>query len=383
MQGIYLDHNATTPVLPPVLAAMLPFFREAPGNPNSAHTPGAEARSAIEAARDQVAQLVGSSPSNVLFTSSATEAVNTAFHSALARYNGNGPRIVTTAVEHPAVQQCALAAQERGADIMQLPVDRSGALSLDQLAEAICENTCLVSVMWANNETGVIFPIPEIAKLCAYLGVPLHVDAVQVAGKLPIDLEELPIDYLSISSHKIFGPKGVGALIASRALIKALIRGGGQETGRRGGTENVPAIVGFGEAARLAAVEIRDRSETSAALRNRLEQVLFQNIDGCYINGADQPRIPNTTNLGFNHIDGDALAGMLNAANIYVSTGSACSSDTVTPSHVVMAMTGSYERAGEAIRFSLSHLNTNAEIDRTIAAVETAVVSLRAAFVSR
>ncbi len=383
MKSIYLDHNATTPVLPEILAAMLPFFREMPGNPNSAHTPGAEARSSIEAARDQVAQLVGSSPPNVLFTSSATEAVNTAFHSAMACYNGNGPRIVTTAVEHPAVQQCALAAQERGADIMQLPVDRSGALSLDQLVEAICENTCLVSVMWANNETGVIFPIPEIAKLCAHLGVPLHVDAVQVAGKLPIDLEELPIDYLSISSHKIFGPKGVGALIASPALIKALIRGGGQETGRRGGTENVPAIVGFGEAARLAAVEIRDRSETSAALRNRLEQVLFQNIDGCYINGADQPRIPNTTNLGFNHIDGDALAGMLNAASIYVSTGSACSSDTVTPSHVVMAMTGSYERAGEAIRFSLSHLNTNAEIDRTIAAVEDAIVSLRATSASR
>lgn len=377
MQGIYLDYNATTPVLPPVLAAMLPFFQEAPGNPNSAHTPGAEARSAIEDARDRVAQLVGSSPSNVLFTSSATEAVNTAFHSALARYNGNGPRIVTTVVEHPAVQQSALAAQERGADIIQLPVDRSGALSLDQLAKAICENTCLVSVMWANNETGVIFPIPEIAELCARAGVPMHVDAVQAAGKLPVDLEELPIDYLSISSHKIFGPKGAGALIASSALTKALIRGGGQETGRRGGTENVPAIVGFGEAARIAGIELRQRAENAASLRDRLEQVLFQNVEGCYVNGAGQPRISNTTNLGFEGIDGDALAGMLNAAGIYVSTGSACSSDTVSPSHVVMAMARSYERAGESLRFSLSHLNTDAEIDRTIAVVEDAVLSLR------
>lgn len=379
MRGIYLDHNATTPVLPPVLAAMLPFFLEAPGNPNSAHMPGSEARSAIESAREQVAQLVGSSPPNVLFTSSATEAVNTAFHSALSCYNRSRARIVTTAVEHPAVQQCASAAQERGVEIVQLPVDRAGAISLDQLADAIHKDTSLVSVMWANNETGVIFPIPEIADLCVQRGVPFHVDAVQVAGKLPIDLEEVPVDYLSISSHKLFGPKGAGALIASPALIRPLIRGGGQEAGRRSGTENVPAIVGFGEAARIARIELRQRIKSAASLRDRLEQVLFQNIEGCYVNGAGQPRIANTTNLGFESVDGDALAGMLSAAGIYVSTGSACSSDTLSPSHVVLAMTGSYERAGEAIRFSLSHLNTDAEIDRTIVVVEDAVLSLRGA----
>ena len=378
-RGIYLDNNATTPVLPEVLAAMLPFFREVPGNPNSAHTPGAEARSAIEAARDQIARLLCSSPSNVLFTSSATEAINTTFHSALALRNEKSPRIITTAVEHPAVQQCALAAQDNGVEIIELPVDGSGAISLDQLANALRDNICLVSVMWANNETGVISPIHDIARLCSDFGVPLHVDAVQAAGKLAIDLEELSISYLSISSHKIFGPKGVGALVALPALIKPLIRGGGQEAGRRGGTENVPAIVGFGEAARIAAIEFRPRVEKSAALRNRLEQVLFQNIDGCYINGAERPRIANTTNLGFNRIDGDALAGMLNAAGIYVSTGSACSSETIAPSHVVMAMTGSYRRAGEAIRVSLSHLNTDGEIDRTIAVLEEAVRSLRGA----
>jgi cysteine desulfurase len=376
-RGIYLDNNATTPVLPEVLAAMLPFFREVSGNPSSAHTPGAEARSAIEVARDQVAHLVGSSPSNVLFTSSATEAINTAFHSALALRNGKSPRIITTAVEHPAVQQCALAAQDNDVKIIELPVDGSGAISLDQLTKSLRDNICLVSVMWANNESGVIFPIREIASLCSDVGVPLHVDAVQAAGKLAIDLEDLSISYLSISSHKIFGPKGVGALVAPPPLIKPLIRGGGQEAGRRGGTENVPAIVGFGEAARIAIIELRSRVEKSGSLRNRLERVIFQNVDGCYINGAEQPRIANTSNLGFDHIDGDALAGMLNAAGIHVSTGSACSTETIAPSHVVMAMTGSYRRASEAVRFSLSHLNTDDEIDKTIAVVEEAVLSLR------
>jgi cysteine desulfurase len=207
--------------------------------------------------------------------------------------------------------------------------------------------------MWANNETGVIFPIAQIADLCADRGVPLHVDAVQAAGKIPIDLEAIPIDYLSISAHKFFGPKGVGALIASPQIVVPFLLGGSQETGRRAGTENVPAIVGFGEAARLAALELQQRGDTVAVLRDRLEQVLFQSIKGCYVNGMGQPRIPNTTNVGFDDIDGETLAGMLNANDIYVSTGSACSANTLTPSHVVMAMNGSYERSEEAVRFSM------------------------------
>lgn len=231
--------------------------------------------------------------------------------------------------------------------------------------------------MWANNETGVVFPVPQIAQLCADRGVPLHVDAVQAAGKLPIDLNELPIDYLTISAHKLFGPKGAGALIAAPRLVKPFLQGGNQESGRRAGTENVPAIVGFGEASRLAALELRQRADRAASLRDRLEQVLVQSIEGCLINGSGQPRISNTTNLGFAGVDGDTLAGMLDATGIYVSTGSACSADTLTASHVVMAMTGSYERAGEAVRFSLSHLNTEDDIERTIAAVEEAVAFLR------
>ena len=275
------------------------------------------------------------------------------------------------------MQRYALTAEKNGMELIQIPVNAFGTLALDRLDDAISAETCVVSVMWANNETGVIFPISQIAELCADRDVPLHVDAVQAAGKLPIDLRVVPIDYLSISAHKLFGPKGVGALIASPQIVEPFLLGGNQETGRRAGTENVPAIVGFGEAARLAALELKQRADTVATLRDRLEQVLFQSIKGCYINGMGQPRIPNTTNLGFDGIDGDTLAGVLNANDIYVSTGSACSANTLTPSHVVMAMTGSYEQAGEAVRFSLSHLNTDAEIERTIAVVEQSVACLR------
>ena len=377
MKDIYLDHNATTPVLPGVLAAMLPFFQESPGNPSSGHTAGSKARTAIGRARDQIAELVGAPHDNVLFTSSATEAINTALHSAISSRRGRRSRIVISAVEHAAVQRYASVAEKNGMEVIQIPVNTSGTLELNRLDNAISAETCVVSVMWANNETGVIFPIAHIAALCADRGVPLHVDAVQAAGKLPIDLEVVAIDYLSISAHKLFGPKGVGALIASPQIVVPFLLGGNQETGRRAGTENVPAIVGFGEAARLAALELQQRADTVAVLRDRLEQVLFQSIKGCYINGMGQPRIPNTTNVGFDGIDGETLAGMLNADDIYVSTGSACSANTLTPSHVVMAMTKSYERAGEAVRFSLSHLNTDAEIERTITVVEQSVASLR------
>jgi cysteine desulfurase len=374
---IYLDHNATTPVLPDVLAAMLPFFLESPGNPSSAHTSGIKARNAIEYARCRVAELVCAKPAHVLFTSSATEAINTAFYSAFSLVKGAPSRIVITTVEHAAVRQCAFHAQDRGGELLQIPVRADGSLALDRLEEAISNDPCIVSVMWANNETGVIFPIAEIAQLCSDRGVLLHVDAVQAAGKLPINLDLISIDYLSISAHKLFGPKGAAALIASPRLLRSFLRGGSQETGRRAGTENVPAIVGFGEAARLAALELSERAINAAALRDRLEGILFQRIDGCYINGADQPRIPNTTNLGFEGIDGDALAAVLNTSGVYVSTGSACSADALSPSHVLMAMSGSYEKASEAVRFSLSHVNTAVEIEHAIAAVEEAVASLR------
>jgi cysteine desulfurase len=377
MPGIYFDHNATTPVLADVVEAMLPFFQRSAGNPSSAHGAGMEARTAIERARSQVAELVGAPPSHVVFTATATEAINTAFHSALSNPGQNRSRIVISAVEHAAVRQCAFAKGEQGAEIVSIPVALSGELALDRLARVISDDTCLVSVMWANNETGVVFPIAHVAQLCADRGVPLHVDAVQAAGKLPIDLDQLPIDYLSISAHKLFGPKGVGALIASPHCVKPLLRGGNQEAGLRAGTENVPAIVGFGQAARLASLELCTRNTMVASLRDRLEHTLCNEIKDCYVNGMDQPRISNTTNMGFIGVDGDALVGMLDVAGIHASTGSACSAGTLTPSHVVMAMTDSYERAGESIRFSLSHLNTDAEIDRAISTIKESVDTFR------
>ncbi|HEX6639786.1 MAG TPA: cysteine desulfurase family protein, partial [Thermoanaerobaculia bacterium] len=302
--------------------------------------------------------------------------INTAIHSALSFCGASRPRIVLTAVEHAAVRNTAQSVEGRGGEAVAIPVDSDGALDFDALAKAITPDTCLVSVMWANNETGVVFPIPAVAELCARRQIALHVDAVQAVGKIAVNLQDVPIDYLSISSHKLFGPKGAGALLAAPGKIRSLLHGGNQEKGRRAGTENVPAIVGFGEAARLALVELDERAATVQSLRDRLE-IALQSLEGCYVNGARQQRIPNTVNVGFRGIDGDAIAGMLDAAGIYVSTGSACNADTLTPSHVIMAMTNSYERASEAVRFSLSHLNTEEDIDRTDAVMRQSVASLR------
>jgi len=378
MKGIYLDHNATCPVHPDVLAAMLPFFQCHAGNASSVHTPGAEAQAAIENARNSVARLVGAPSENVIFTSSATEAVNTAIQSAMSLCRADRPRVVLTAVEHAAVRRCVGSLEGAGVEAVVVPVDKDGALDFESLTKAITADTCLVSVMWANNETGVVFPISTVAELCIRRQVALHVDAVQAVGKIPVNFQSVAIDYLSISAHKMFGPKGAGALLANPGKVRSFLHGGNQERGQRAGTENVPAIVGFGEAARLALVELDERAAKAQSLRDRLE-IALQSIDGCYINGEGQPRIPNTVNVGFRGIDGDAIAGVLDAAGIYVSTGSACNADTLTPSHVIMAMTRSYERASEAVRFSLSHLNTEEEIDRTYSVVRQSIASLRSA----
>jgi cysteine desulfurase len=382
MQRIYLDHNATTPSLPTVVDAMLPYLRGAFANPSSAHSGGHEARAAVEQARAHVATLVGSRPESVLFASSATEAINTAFASVCNRQPFTKGRIVVTAVEHAAVLECAELAGSHGHDVVRVRVDSSGQLDLDQLQNALTDDTLLVSAMWANNETGVIFPIAEVVRLCANRGVPIHVDAVQAAGKFPISLLDLDVDYVSISGHKIYGPKGAAALIAAEpATVRPLIVGGNQESGRRAGTENVPAIVGFGEAARLARIELDRRSIRSAHLRDRLENAILGQVNGSYCNGAGQPRLANTANIGFDGIDADSVVTVLDAAGICASTGSACHADSLSPSHVLMAMTGSYRMASEAVRFSVSHLNTEDEIDRAVIAVVRAVSSLKLAAV--
>lgn len=368
---IYFDCNSTTPVDPRVLDAMLPYLRENFGNPGSAHVYGAQAATAVEASREQVARLVGGDPAQVVFCSSATEAINTVIASVPTGV------IIRSAVEHAATLESTDRASADGATLVTLGVDRDGGLDLAALRETLNHGPALVTLLWANNETGVIFPVAEIAEICASRGALLHVDAVQAAGRLDIDLTSTSIDLLSISSHKLFGPKGVGALLVRNpATIRPLLRGGGQEHGLRAGTENVPGIVGFGEAARLAHHERSARVEAVRALRNRLEESVLARVPRSWINGRKSPRIANTANIGFDSIDGDAMVGVLDAAGIAVSTGSACHSRSTEPSHVIRAMTGSHRKAQESVRFSLSHLNTNEEVDYVIDAICEAVAKL-------
>lgn len=377
--AIYLDHNASTPVDPRVFDAMLPYFREEFGNPNSVHARGAVARRAIDRARAQVADLVNIDSGWVNFTASATEAVNTAVWSAFMLRSRQGCRVVVTAVEHAAVFEAARGLERFGIDVVTVPVAKSGSLDIDVLRCAMTDNVFLVAVMWANNETGVVFPIRAVADLCSERGVPLLVDAVQAAGRLDIELGALPVTYVALSSHKLYGPKGGGALIGSPRSIVPLVRGGGQEGGRRSGTENVAAVVGFGEAAFLARVEGNERNVATEALRNAFEKQLLNAVVACDVNGAEATRLTNTSSITIQGVDGDALVGMLDALGICISTGSACHSRSVIPSHVILAMTGSHKRATETVRVSFSHLNTAADIDILLRGLKQAVAALRAA----
>jgi cysteine desulfurase len=373
---IYLDNNATTEPLQEVQAAMLEFLQLKWGNPSSAHAFGADAKAGMDRARLQVANLVGADPNSLIFTASATEANNNAILSAL-RSNPGKRRIVTVATEHSSVITMVRAQESTGYDLVLVPPIACGVVDMKSLREAINDDTAVVSVMWANNETGVINPIEEIAEICRHRGIPFHCDAVQAAGKLPINLQRLELDYLSLSSHKIHGPKGVGALvIAPTSRFTPMLLGGHQENGRRGGTENVPAIVGFGRAATLAATEMNARATNVRTLRDRLEGMILSQIPGTVINGQGTDRLSNTTNIGFPGADSDTLVSLLDQNGVCVSSGSACLSDTVAPSHVILAMTGSYKSASEAIRFSLSHLNTLAEIDKAVEVLKKTVAAL-------
>lgn len=378
MQRIYLDNNATTPILAEVLEAMLPYLTGSFGNPNSVHSMGIEARAAVEHARSQVAALVGAEPESVLFTSSATESINTVFAGTAIGARPCG-RVVVTTVEHAAVLQNALALEQQGFEFVRVGVTSNGQLDLPKLEQALSPDTILASIMWANNETGVIFPIQEVAQLCNERGIPLHVDAVQAVGKIPVSMSDLGIDFLSISAHKIYGPKGIGALVSRQPTnLRPLLIGGHQEYGRRAGTENVAGIVGFGHAAQLARENLHDRVKLTSNLRNRLEAAIKQRILGAEINGGECLRISNTANVSFDGVDSDALVTVLDSQGVCVSTGSACQSDSLSPSHVLMAMARSYEKANEAVRFSVSHLNTELEIDNAGDALEHAVAALRA-----
>ena len=359
---IYLDYNSTTPLLPEVWDAMQPFFVTRWGNPSSAYRFGAQLKAEIERAHEAVAALVGAEADEVVFTSCATESNNAAMNAALTA-QPNKRHIITSAVEHSAVLNFCKAAEKRGYQVTYLGVNADGLCDLAELAEAIKDDTALVSLMWANNETGVISPVEEIAKVCREKGVLFHCDAVQAVGKISVEANTIPADYLTISAHKLYGPKGIGALcIRNGAPFEPMVIGGHQEAGRRGGTENVGLIVGFGVAADLAKRNLAERVAQVRPLRDELESEILKAIPGSRVNGNPALRIPNTTNIGFDGIDSDAMVAFLDGHGVCVSSGSACMSSALTPSHVVLAMTQSVAKAKQAIRFSLSHLTSAVEI---------------------
>jgi cysteine desulfurase len=372
-----LDYNATAPLRPEVLAAMTPFLTERWGNPSSSYTFGSKLKSEIEAARRSVALLVNASASEVIFTGSATESDNTALNAALAAQPGKR-HIVTSAVEHSAVLNHCAFLETQGVRITRLPVNADGLLDLAMLDAAFADDTALVSLMWANNETGVLFPVAAIAARCRARGVPFHCDAVQAAGKVPIDLKTVPVDYLALSAHKFGGPKGVGALIVRKgAPFAPTLHGGHQERGRRGGTENVAGIVGLGRAAELARAEVADYAARVAPLRDRLETALLARIPNAERNGHATQRLANTTSITFPGVEAEALLLLLDQAGICASAGSACLADSDEPSHVIRAMKPQSAAARQMIRFALGNATTAAEVDAAVSAVEQAVKKLR------
>ncbi|HEY0329320.1 MAG TPA: cysteine desulfurase NifS [Rhodopseudomonas sp.] len=377
---VYLDANATTAVDPRVVAKMLPLFTETYGNPSSKHGFGEAAGVALRRAREQVKSLLGAEQAaEIVFNSGGTEGANAAIMSALEA----SPRrreIIISAVEHPAVLAlCAWLEKNKGIRIHIIPVDRHGWLDLAAYKSALSERVAVVSMMWANNETGVIFPVPELAEQAKEFGALFHTDAVQAAGKLPIDLKSTEIDMLSLSGHKFHGPKGVGALyLRSSVRFKPQLKGGHQERGRRPGTENMPGIVGLGAAAELAAAHLDEENVRVRALRDQLEQSILAQVGQCVAVGSSAERLPNTSTIAFSFIEGESIVLLLDRAGIAVSMGSACSVGSFEPSHVLVAMNVAKEAVRGAVRFSLSRDTTEADIDRAIAAVPPIVAKLRA-----
>lgn len=377
MSEVYLDNNATTRVDPAVLQAMLPFFSGRYGNPSSMHSFGGGVGRDIARARDQVAALLGCRPTEALFTSCGTEGDNTAIHSALAAQPGKR-HLVATRVEHPAVLGVASHLAGQGYETTLLGVDKLGRLDLEELRAAIRKDTALVSVMYANNETGVIFPIREIAEICKERGVLVHTDAVQAVGKLPIDLAEMPVDMLTLSGHKLHGPKGVGALFVRRGTpFRPFLLGGHQERGRRAGTENTAGLVGLGAACELAMRHMAGESGRVAALRDRLQAGLLAAIPESIVNGDCENRLPNTLSIAFKYVEGEAILLLLDRFGICASSGSACTSGSLEPSHVLRAMGVPFTFAHGSVRFSLSRYTTGADIDLALKELPGIIARLR------
>jgi len=374
---IYLDHNATTPLAPEVRAAMAPYLSHEWGNPSSSYSFGARLRTVIEKARHQVANLLNAHPDEIVFTSGGTEANNAAIHAAI-QANPGRRRIVTTAVEHSSVLAYCQWLTTVGYELTIIGVNEDGALDWDALENVINEETAVVSVMWANNETGVMFPVERIARRCAELNVPFHSDAVQVAGKGRIDVKEVPFTYLGLAPHKFNGPKGIGVLFVRRGSpFTPMIHGGHQERGRRGGTEDAASIVGAGVAAEEAASRAANFEELVAPRRDRLEAELLRLCPPARVHGAAERRIANTSNISFPGVGADGLLMMLDKYDVYASAGSACLADSGEPSHVITAMRQNAKIPRDFIRISLSSATTDEEITEAIARISECVTSLR------
>lgn len=377
---IYLDNNATTQMLPEVFETMTPYLRDAYGNPSSIHPLGQRARQAIEEARYRVARLLGAKTSEIVFTSGGTEADNAAILGTLLA-RPEKKTVVTSTVEHSAVRETLHVLGRRGIRVVEIPVDGGGELNLDRFSEAISgDDVALASIMWANNETGVIFDIPQIAAICHAKRVPLHVDAVQAAGKIPVNLSETSIDLLSISGHKFHGPKGVGALyIRRQARWMAVITGGPQERDRRGGTENVAGIVGMGKATELAHKRLENPAiaQHVQTLRDTLERRLLDSIPDVHINGDLQRRLGNTSNIGFAALEAEAILLLLAQHDICASAGAACSSGSLEPSPILRAMGVPDRIAHGSVRFSFSSLNTREEVDQVASTLSDIIAALR------
>lgn len=376
--AIYVDNNATTRVAPEVFEEMKPFLTEFYGNPSSIHTFGGQVAHKIEEAREKTADLIGAIPTEIVFTSCGSESDNAAIMGILAS-NPAKRHIITTKVEHPAVLNLCGYLHKIGYDVTYLSVNKKGCLDLNELRESLRPDTAIVSVMYANNETGVVFPIEEIGKIVKEHGAMFHVDAVQVGGKLPIDLSRSTIDLMAMSGHKLHAPKGVGVLYVRRGtMIRPYLIGGHQERGRRAGTENVASICGLGKACEMAKKHMDEENTRVKALRDRLESSILKSVGNTFVNGDIEHRLPNTTNISFEFIEGEAILLMLDKYGICASSGSACTSGSLQPSHVLRAMGVPFTAAHGSIRYSLSRYNTDQEIDKIIEVMPAITKKLRA-----
>ena len=377
MRTVYVDNNATTKVAPEVLEAMMPYFSEYYGNPSSMHFFGGQVSRKVNEARERAADLLGADPSEIVFTSCGTESDNAAILGTFDSYPEKR-HFITTRVEHPAVGNVSTYLSRKGYHVTELVVDREGRLDLDELKESITDQTAIVSAMYANNETGVIFPIEKIAEIVREKGIPFHTDAVQAVGKIPINLKKLPIDLLSLSGHKLHAPKGVGILyIRKGTKFSPFMIGGHQEKGRRGGTENVPYIIGLGKACELAQKNMADENTRVKALRDYLEQKILDRIPNTLVNGDRVNRLPNTVSVSFEYVEGESILLLLSDLGICASSGSACTSGSLEPSHVLRAMGVPFTAAHGSIRFSLSVYSTKEEMDYIVEHLPPIIQRLR------